>query len=76
MDDGGSDRLGKARSVTLLQRIERHLRTTGVSATRFGRETMGDPRFVHDMRRMHREPYARTEAKLIAAMRDREGRAI
>lgn len=35
----------------LLTRIERHLRRTGVSATRFGRDAAGDPRFVFDLRK-------------------------
>jgi hypothetical protein len=42
--------------MTVLRRIERHLRDTGIAATRFGREALGDPRFVHDLRRMGRIP--------------------
>jgi len=34
----------------LLKRIERHLRQSRTSATRFGREAARDPRLVHDMR--------------------------
>ncbi len=34
----------------LLRRIEKHLRRSGVSATRFGREAAGDPRLVFDLR--------------------------
>jgi 2,4-dienoyl-CoA reductase-like NADH-dependent reductase (Old Yellow Enzyme family) len=58
--------------MLLLQRIERHLRRTRMPATRFGREAMGDPRFVSDLRR-GREPSARTIARAIAWL-DREER--
>ena len=34
----------------LLQRIEKHLRTSGTAPTRFGRDVVGDPRFVLDLR--------------------------
>ena len=34
----------------LLQRIEDHLKRTRISATRFGREAVGDPKLVHEMR--------------------------
>jgi 2,4-dienoyl-CoA reductase-like NADH-dependent reductase (Old Yellow Enzyme family) len=34
----------------LLQQIEKYMRRTGVSATRFGREVARDPRLVHDLR--------------------------
>jgi hypothetical protein len=37
--------------MQLLTRIERHMRTTGIAATRLGREAARDPRLVHDMRR-------------------------
>ena len=36
--------------MKLLSRIERHLRRSGIAPTMFGRMTMGDPRFVHDLR--------------------------
>ncbi len=35
----------------LLRRIERHLRRSGISATRFGRDAINDPRLVHDLRK-------------------------
>lgn len=35
----------------LLTRIESYLRRTGVPPTRFGRDAVRDPRFVHDLRR-------------------------
>ncbi len=34
----------------LLTEIERYLRRTGTTPTRFGREAARDPRLVHDMR--------------------------
>lgn len=37
--------------MTLLRQIERCLRDSGISAARFGREAVGDPRLVFDMRR-------------------------
>lgn len=49
----------------LLTKIERHLKSTRVSASRFGREAARDPRFVFDLRR-GREPRARTEARVVA----------
>jgi hypothetical protein len=39
----------------LLRVIERHMRLTGMSPSRFGREAMGDPAFVEDLR-MGRKP--------------------
>ena len=49
----------------LLTKIERHLRATGVSPTRFGREATHDPRFVLDLRK-GREPRERTAARVLA----------
>ena len=34
----------------LLQAVEKHLRTTRTSPTRFGRDAVGDPKFVFDLR--------------------------
>ncbi|MBU3077424.1 hypothetical protein [Sphingomonas quercus] len=36
--------------MTLLRRIEIFIATTGVPATRIGREAVGDPRLVRDIR--------------------------
>lgn len=36
--------------ATFLDAIENHLRTTGTTATAFGKEAMGDPNFVFDLR--------------------------
>ncbi len=43
----------------LLREVENFLRATKVSPARFGREVMGDPRFVFDLRN-GREPRPRT----------------
>ena len=45
--------------MELLDRIERHLEETHISATRFGRRAVGDPRFVLDLR-AGRRPRRRT----------------
>lgn len=49
----------------LLRAIEQHLRRTGTPPTRFGRDALGDPRFVEDLRR-GREPRAGTERRIRA----------
>jgi len=49
--------------MKLLDRIERHLKETRMSATRFGRRAVGDPRFVLDLR-MGRRPRRRTVEKV------------
>lgn len=48
---------------TLLDWIENHLKEHGISATRFGRIAVGDPRFVLDLRN-GRSPRRKTIAKL------------
>lgn len=48
----------------LLVRVERCLRTTGISAARFGRDSVGDPRFVSDLRR-GREARNRTTQRVL-----------
>jgi hypothetical protein len=49
----------------LLSTIEKYLRRTNTPPTRFGREAVGDPRFVLDLRR-GREPRARTIRRVAA----------
>jgi hypothetical protein len=49
--------------VTLLRAIELYLERTGTPPTRFGREAMGDPRIVQDLRR-GRQLRATTAARL------------
>lgn len=51
--------------MTLLRRIERHLRATATPPARFGREVLRDPRFVFDLR-YGREPRPQTEARVNA----------
>ncbi len=49
----------------LLRRIERYLRSSGATPTRFGREAVRDPRLVHDLRR-GREPGSALVARVSA----------
>ena len=49
----------------LLSTIEKHLRRTGITASRFGREALGDPGFVHALRR-GREPREATIRRVAA----------
>ena len=60
-------RVAQRESVTvrLLREVEEYLRRRGVPAARFGREAMGDPRFVFDLRN-GREPRPRTERRVRA----------
>lgn len=51
--------------MNLLERIEKHLKDNHISATRFGRRAVGDPRFVLDLR-MGRRPRRRTLERLEA----------
>ncbi len=57
----------------LLRTIERHLERTGLTPTRFGRESIGDPRLIDDLKN-GREPRARTAARVMAFIAAREGR--
>jgi len=58
-------------AMTLLRRIEKHLRATDMPAARFGREAVRDPRFVFDLRR-GREPRPETERRVLAWLNSRE----
>lgn len=49
--------------MMILGRIEKHIRTQRMPPTRFGREAVGDPRFVFDLR-LGREPRSATIAKV------------
>jgi hypothetical protein len=51
--------------VHLLSTIETYLRRSGVTASRFGRDAMGDPGFVHALRR-GREPREATIRRVVA----------
>lgn len=48
----------------LLREVESFLRQFGVPATRFGREAMGDPRFVFDLRN-GRDPRPATVKRVL-----------
>ena len=51
--------------VQLLRDVEKFLRYSNTPAARFGREAMGDPRFVFDLRN-GRDPRPRTVARVRA----------
>ena len=51
--------------VHLLREVEKFLRRSDVPPTRFGREAVGDPRFVFDLRR-GRDPRPGTIARVLA----------
>lgn len=55
----------------LLYSVEKFLRRTGTAPTRFGRDAVGDPRFVSDLRN-GREPRETTERRVHAYLRARE----
>jgi hypothetical protein len=55
--------------VHLLREVEKFLRQRGIAPTRFGREALGDPRFVFDLRN-GREPRLRTVARVIAYLQE------
>lgn len=56
----------------LLTRIERHLRRSGTTPTRFGRDAVRDPRLVHDLRN-GREPRPDLARRLCAYLDQFEG---
>jgi hypothetical protein len=53
----------------LLREVEKFLRSTDVAPTRFGRDVMGDPRFVFDLRN-GREPRERTVERVRSFLRE------
>jgi 2,4-dienoyl-CoA reductase-like NADH-dependent reductase (Old Yellow Enzyme family) len=55
----------------LLQRIERHLRSKKMTPTRFGREALGDPNLVEQLRN-GRELRAATAQRIIDYLNDNE----
>lgn len=57
--------------MTLLRRIERYLRRTGIRPTTFGRNAARDPRLVFDIRR-GREPRPTLARRLGAYLDARE----
>ena len=57
--------------MQLLSLIECHLRNSGTAATRFGRDAVGDPRFVLDLR-AGRQPRASTTERVSAYIAERD----
>jgi len=51
--------------VKLLREVEKFLRQNGVAPTRFGRDALGDPRFVFDLRN-GRDPRPQTAERVRA----------
>lgn len=60
--------------MSTLRSIEIFLRRTGMAATRFGREAVRDPRFVHDLRK-GRELGERMKRRIEHFMNKYEGGA-
>ena len=58
----------------LLQRIEQHLKSTSTPPTRFGRDALGDPKFVFQLR-AGREPRAVTVSRVLAYIERQQRRA-
>ena len=58
-------RLIRNMTVNLLRDVERFLRQNGTAPTRFGRDVVGDPRFVFDLRN-GRDPRPATIARVRA----------
>jgi hypothetical protein len=56
---------------SLIARIDAFLEACGQSASAFGREAVGDPNFVRDLR-AGREPKRRLVEKVTSYMRERQ----
>lgn len=59
-------------SEQLLRRIDRFLKKTGMRATTFGREAMGDTAFVSRLRTGKREARSSTQKKALDYMEANE----
>lgn len=57
----------------LLQRVEKTLRITGMAPTRFGRESLGDPKLVFDLRN-GRDPRPGTTRRILRYIAGLEAR--
>lgn len=55
-------------NVHLLREVEKFLRQSDVAPTRFGRDALGDPRFVFDLRN-GRDPRPGTVARVISYLK-------
>lgn len=51
-------------NVHLLRNVEKYLRASNIAPTRFGRDAVGDPRFVFDLRN-GREPRPTTIERVL-----------
>ena len=60
--------------IELNRRVETYLRRSGMTATRFGRDAVGDPRFVFDLRR-GRQVGPVVAGRIAAYLEARERRA-
>lgn len=49
--------------MSVMQKIDRYLKATGLPPTKFGRLAVNDPRLVHDLKR-GREPGRRMVARI------------
>lgn len=58
----------------LLERIEKHLKARRMPPTRFGREAIGDPKFVFNLR-VGREPRSTTVKRVLDYLDAREAQA-
>lgn len=56
-------------TLFLLREVEKFLRVRQVAPTRFGRDVVGDPRFVFDLRN-GREPRPQTVARVRRYLED------
>lgn len=73
--EGLSGSNGTTRGIfMLLRKVEKFLRENNMAATKFGRLSAGDPRFVLDLR-MGRTPRAATEARTLRFMAEFEARS-
>jgi len=55
--------------VHLLREVEKFLRRYDTAPTRFGRDAVGDPRFVFDLRK-GRDPRPRTVERVLAYLEE------
>jgi hypothetical protein len=60
--------------MMLLYRVEKYLRATRTPPTRFGREALGDSRFVFDLR-SGREPRSATVQRVLDFLAAHEERS-
>ena len=70
MEHNRNTRANESNAMDLLNEIETHLRRTGLSASKFGRLAVGDPRFVDDLRG-GRHPRRRTLERVSIFLAER-----